>query len=1114
MLSLSIDGLQLTIEDVVAVAKATSQNGERSCSLKLTEASQKAMQRSTDAVQAIVSQAAASSVDNDMQPRGTTAAFPVCYGITTGFGAFRNTIISPTDIAQLQTNILRSHAAGVGKPLSTAAVRAMMLVRANTLATGYSGCRPETVQLLLQMIERNVHPVVPRKGSLGASGDLAPLAHMALVLIGEGRAYVKENNANVMNGKDAMALVGLRPLSHLHAKEGLALTNGTAMMTALGCMAVMEAENCAAVANVAGALSLEALYGTAAALDPRIHTVRPQPHQRETAQQLRSLLAGSDFVRTNLQQEPQDAYSLRCMPQVHGACFSAIANARRIVEIELNSVTDNPLLFFDNQAQVSVVSGGNFHGEPLALTFDNLALAMTEIGNMSERRLNRLTDPASNGGRLPPFLTEHGGLNSGFMLTQYTAAALASENKALCWPASCDSIPTSANVEDHVSNGPISVRQARLVLRNLENILGIEIMAAAQAIDYRRKQLDPHAKLGRGTAPAYTLVRGRIPFLPCDAEMAPHMEAASCLVKSGALRETVQSALDNHPIACLRKSSEQCEETVSIVKLCGAPRGTILQHCKGWQQEAAYRMLLNNLDPSVAEDPDNLVVYGGTGKAARNHQALSAILTALKKLGEDETLLVQSGKPVGVVRSHPDAPRVLIANSNLVPAWANWDYFRDLEAKGLIMYGQMTAGSWIYIGTQGILQGTYETLAELARQHYGGTLEGRLVLTGGLGGMGGAQPLAITMNLGVALCIEVDRNRARRRIDTGYLDRSTEDLEEALAWCKEAMFKKEALSVALVANAADVFPALLKMGVIPDVVTDQTSAHDELNGYIPNRMDYTNALQLRKSDPVAYKRRAVAAMVEHVEAMVGFQQKGSVVFDYGNNIRGQAFKGGYKDAFSFPGFVPAFIRPQFCRGRGPFRWVALSGDPNDITVTDAAVKALFPNDEPLHRWIDHAQKKVQFQGLPCRICWLGMGEREKFGVLINQLVARGEISAPIVIGRDHLDCGSVASPNRETESMKDGSDAIADWPLLNAMINSANGATWVSIHHGGGVGIGNSIHAGQVIVADGTPQAEARLRRVLNSDPFMGVIRHVDAGYEEAVQAAKEHNLNIPLMKS
>lgn len=904
------------------------------------------------------------------------------------------------------------------------------------------------------------------------------------------------------------------------------------MMTALGCLALVEAENCASVANIAGALSLEALHGTAAPFDARVHSVRPHPRQINTAKQLLKLLEGSEFLREDLGEDPQDAYSLRCMPQVHGACADAVANARQVLEIELNSVTDNPLIFFEEDGSPVAISGGNFHGEPLAVAFDHLALAMTELGNISERRLNRLTDEASNNSLLPPFLTEHGGLNSGFMLTQYTSAALASENKALCFPASADSIPTSANVEDHVSNGPVSVRQARRVLRNLENILGIELMAAAQAIEYRRQVVGLGARMGKGTTAAYKLLRSEISFLEEDTEMAPLMAVSAQLVRDGLIRETVQRALECRPDELQRHHAT-------------TPIGTTLT-CKGWQQEAAYRMLLNNLDPDVAEDPDNLIVYGGTGKAARNHEALAAILNALKDLEDNETLLVQSGKPVGVVRSHEDAPRVLIANSNLVPSWATWDYFRDLEAKGLIMYGQMTAGSWIYIGTQGILQGTYETLAEVARQHFGGTLEGKLVLTGGLGGMGGmflhvsdhapkmirllvvvrtrthrlsrlflpgAQPLAVTMNKGVALCIEVDRVRAQRRIETRYLDRLTEDLDEALSWCKVAVAEKFPLSVGLVANTADVFPFLLHCGIIPDVVTDQTSAHDELNGYVPNGMPYSEALQLRSTNPENYKRRSVSAMVEQVRAMVGFQEMGAVVFDYGNNIRGQAEAGGYREAFAFPGFVPAFIRPQFCRGRGPFRWVALSGDPKDIAVTDEAIKKLFPDDKPLHRWISQAQEKVQFQGLPCRICWLGMGEREKFGVLINQLVAEGKISAPIVIGRDHLDCGSVASPNRETESMKDGSDAIADWPLLNAMVNSANGATWVSIHHGGGVGIGKSIHAGQVIVADGTPEAEARLRRVLNSDPFMGVIRHVDAGYDEAKETAVKHKLKIPMWK-
>ena len=1082
MLTVTIDGHHLTIEDVVAVAKADQ------VSLCLSESAKESILRGSLAVQEIVSKGG-----------GKTSSV---YGINTGFGAFRNKHIPESDSQQLQTNLLRSHAAGVGKPLDQDVVRAMMLIRANTLASGYSGCRLETVDLLLKMIERGVHPIVPRQGSLGASGDLAPLAHMSLVIIGEGRAMVKDR---IMSGAEALSLVGLRPREHLEAKEGLALTNGTAMMTAMGCLAVVEAENCANVANIVGALSLEALNGTASALDARIHYARPHPNQVQTARQLREILWGSDFLRINLDEDPQDAYSLRCMPQVHGACADVIDKAREVVTIELNSATDNPLIFVENSGDKNsspvAISGGNFHGEPLALAFDHLSLAMTELGNISERRLNRITDAASNNNILPPFLTEQGGLNSGFMLTQYTSSALASENKALCWPASCDSIPNL--VEDHVSNGPISIRQARRVIQNLENILGIEVLAAAQAVEFRQRELGPEAKLGKGTAAAFSLIRAHIPFLDTDVEMAPLMAKAAELVNSGVLGKTVRRAL-SHTGSIIPVGTNSQDRS---------PAGTMLTHCKGWQQEAAYRMLLNNLDPDVAEDPDNLIVYGGTGKAARNKESLNAILKALQTLEDEETLLVQSGKPVGIVRSHRDAPRVLIANSNLVPAWATWDHFRDLERKGLTMYAQMTAGSWIYIGTQGILQGTYETLAELARQHFKGSLEGKLVLTGGLGGMGGAQPSAITMNRGVALCVEVDRNRAQRRIATNYLDRLTEDLDEAISWCKEATSKKEALSVGLIANAADVFPTLLARSIIPDVVTDQTSAHDELNGYVPNGMSYAEALRLRKSDPENYKKHSLAAIVEQVHAMVGFKEQGAVVFDYGNNIRGQAQKGGYKDAFSFPGFVPAFIRPQFCRGRGPFRWVALSGDPNDITVTDEAVKTLFPNDERLHRWIDQAQKKVKFQGLPARICWLGIGEREKFGVLLNDLVAQKKVSAPIVIGRDHLDSGSVASPNRETESMKDGSDTIADWPLLNAMINAVNGATWVSIHHGGGVGIGNSIHAGQVIVADGTPEAEARLRRVLNSDPFMGIIRHVDAGYEEAEQTAREHNLKIPMWK-
>jgi urocanate hydratase len=534
--------------------------------------------------------------------------------------------------------------------------------------------------------------------------------------------------------------------------------------------------------------------------------------------------------------------------------------------------------------------------------------------------------------------------------------------------------------------------------------------------------------------------------------------------------------------------------------------------CRGWGQEAALRMLMNNLDPEVAENPDELVVYGGTGRAARSWEAFDAIVRELRRLENDETLLVQSGKPVAVFRTHEWAPRVLIANSNLVGKWATWYVFRELERQGLTMYGQMTAGSWIYIGTQGILQGTYETFAELARQHFGGTLRGRLVLTAGLGGMGGAQPLAVTMNEGVVIAIEVDELRARRRLDIGYIDRLTESPDEALSWARDAVADGRPESIALVGNAAEIEPAWAAGGERFDVVTDQTSAHDALAGYVPSEIDLSDALELRQRLPDEYVRRSIRSMADHVRAMLSFKSAGAIVFDYGNNLRAQAFEGGVAEAFSYPGFVPAFVRPLFCEGRGPFRWAALSGDPADIARTDAAILELFPDDVGLRRWITMAQAKVPFQGLPARICWLGYGERARAGLEFNRLVAAGELSAPIVIGRDHLDAGSVASPNRETEAMADGSDAIADWPLLNALVNTAAGATWVSIHHGGGVGIGYSQHAGMVVVADGTDLAAQKLERVLTTDPGMGVARHVDAGYERAAEVARERGVRIPML--
>jgi urocanate hydratase len=542
-----------------------------------------------------------------------------------------------------------------------------------------------------------------------------------------------------------------------------------------------------------------------------------------------------------------------------------------------------------------------------------------------------------------------------------------------------------------------------------------------------------------------------------------------------------------------------------------APRGTTLT-CRGWGQEAALRMLMNNLDPEVAENPDALVVYGGTGRAARSWAAFDAIVRELRALADDETLLVQSGKPVAVFRTHEWAPRVLIANSNLVGKWATWDVFRDLEKRGLTMYGQMTAGSWIYIGTQGILQGTYETFAELARQQFGGMLRGRVVLTAGLGGMGGAQPLAVTMNDGVVIAIEVDEARARRRLEIGYVDRLTESPEEALGWARAAAADGRAESIALVGNAAEIEPAWAKAGEPFDVVTDQTSAHDSLVGYVPAEIGLADADELRRALPEEYVRRSMRSMADHVRAMLAFRATGATVFDYGNNLRAQAFEAGVADAFDYPGFVPAFVRPLFCEGRGPFRWAALSGDPADIARTDAAILELFPDDAGLRRWITMAQAKVPFQGLPARICWLGYGERARAGLEFNRLVASGEVSAPIVIGRDHLDAGSVASPNRETEAMADGSDAIADWPLLNALVNTAAGATWVSIHHGGGVGIGYSQHAGMVVVADGTPLAAQKLERVLTTDPGMGVVRHVDAGYERAIEVARDRGLRIPML--
>ncbi|USL45447.1 urocanate hydratase (plasmid) [Priestia megaterium] len=551
-------------------------------------------------------------------------------------------------------------------------------------------------------------------------------------------------------------------------------------------------------------------------------------------------------------------------------------------------------------------------------------------------------------------------------------------------------------------------------------------------------------------------------------------------------------------------------QSVNLRKYC-APKGIEL-NTKGWVQEAVLRMLMNNLDPQVAEHPEKLVVYGGIGKAARNWDAFDRIVSTLKDLEEDETLLVQSGKPVAVFKTHKDAPRVLLANSNIVPAFANWEKFHELDKKGLMMYGQMTAGSWIYIGSQGIVQGTYETFAECAKQHFNGSLEGTITVTAGLGGMGGAQPLAVTMAGGVVIGIDVDRTRIEKRIETRYCDIVVESLDEAIKIAKEAKKEKKALSIGLVGNAAEVLPQMIKRGFIPDIVTDQTSAHDPLNGYLPIGLTLSEGETLRNQNPEEYVRKSKASMAVHVQAMLDMQKEGAIAFDYGNNIRQVALDEGVKDAFNFPGFVPAYIRPQFCEGKGPFRWVALSGDPEDIYKTDEVILREFSYNTHLCNWIKMAREKIEFQGLPARICWLGYGERARFGKIINEMVASGELSAPIVIGRDHLDAGSVASPNRETEAMRDGSDAVADWPILNALVNTAAGASWVSVHHGGGVGMGYSLHAGMVVVADGTEDAAKRLERVLTTDPGMGVVRHLDAGYELAIQTAKEKGMNIPTL--
>ncbi len=1002
------------------------------------------------------------------------------YGVSTGFGSLATTAIPAERRAELQRALVRSHAAGMGPPVEDEVVRAMVLLRARTLAMGFSGVRPVVVETMLAMLNAGITPRVHEHGSLGASGDLAPLAHVALALIGEGESAAD------------LAAAGIAPIE-LQAKEGLALINGTDGMLGMLCLAVDDLDRLLATLDVTAAMSVEALLGTDRAYAEELMALRPHPGQTTSGANLRRLLAGSEIVASHRTGDPrvQDAYSLRCAPQVHGAARDTVAYARRVAEIELRSAIDNPTVLPDGRVE----SCGHFHGAPVGYACDFLAIAVADVGAIAERRTDRLLDAHRSHG-LPPFLAPDAGVNSGMMIAHYTQAAMVAENRRLAVPAGVDTLPTSAMQEDHVSLGWSAARKARQAIANLTRIVAVELVCAAARGLELRAPLAPApatASCTRGVAR-----RGR--RRPRTRPLARP--------RTGDRRTTRRRRHDPRRRRSTDRSTRM-NPPPSGPRPVRAPRGTELS-CRGWQQEAALRMLMNNLDPDVAERPDDLVVYGGTGRAARSWEAFDAIVATLRDLADDETLLVQSGKPVGVFRTHEWSPRVLIANSNLVPEWGTWDEFRRLESLGLTMYGQMTAGSWIYIGSQGIVQGTYECFAEIARRRFGGSLAGTITLTAGLGGMGGAQPLAITMNGGVAFCVDVDRSRIERRLETRYLDELADSLDDAIDRCRRAQAEGRALSVGLVGNAATVLPQLVELGFPADIVTDQTSAHDPL-AYVPDDLTPRAAVELGRSAPQELIRRARASMAKHCEAMVAFMDRGSEVFDYGNSLRTEAKLGGFERAFDYPGFLPAYIRPLFCEGKGPFRWVALSGDPDDIAVTDRAVLEAFGDDPALARWMALARERIAFQGLPARICWLGYGQRAQLGLVFNELVRSGKVSAPIVIGRDHLDSGSVASPYRETEAMADGSDAIADWPLLNALVNTAAGASWVSIHHGGGVGIGRSIHAGMVCVADGTELADQRLSRVLTSDPGMGVIRHADAGYEIARRTAAERGVRIPM---
>ena len=894
---------------------------------------------------------------------------------------------------------------------------------------------------------------------------------------------------------EALAAAGLEPVE-LVAKEGLALINGTDGMLGMLVMALTDLAVLMRTADIAAAMSVEGQLATDRVFAADLQAIRPHPGQAASAANLVAILADSGVVASHRGPDcnrVQDAYSLRCSPQVHGAARDTLDHCATVAGRELASAVDNPVVLADPDGTGRVESNGNFHGAPVAYVLDFAAIVAADVASISERRTDRFLDKARNHG-LPPFLADDPGVDSGHMIAQYTQAAIVSELKRLANPASVDSIPSSAMQEDHVSMGWSAARKLRRSVDGLTRVIAIEVLTAARALDLRRP-LEPSPATGAVIAPAAFLRRaGPRPRPPPLARDRDHRRAGPV-----GRRARVSSRSDRRP--------EVTNENPRLP--IHAAHGTELT-ARSWQTEAPLRMLMNNLDPENAENPAELVVYGGTGKAARSWEAYDALVRTLTTLADDETMLVQSGKPVGVFRTHEWAPRVLIANSNLVGDWANWEEFRRLEDLGLTMYGQMTAGSWIYIGTQGILQGTFETFAAVADKRFGGTLAGTITLTAGLGGMGGAQPLAVTMNDGVAICVDVDDSRIKRRIEHRYLDVQADSLEHAVELAIEARDARKPLSIGVLGNAAELFPALLEQDAPIDIVTDQTSAHDPLS-YLPVGVSFADWHDDAKRDPEGFTKDAQASMAAHVRAMVEFQDKGAEVFDYGNSIRDEARKGGYDRAFEFPGFVPAYIRPLFCEGKGPFRWAALSGDPADIAATDRAILELFPDNERLHKWITMAGERVAFQGLPARICWLGYGERHLAGLKFNEMVASGELKAPVVIGRDHLDAGSVASPYRETEAMLDGSDAIADWALLNALVNTASGASWVSIHHGGGVGMGRSIHAGQVCVADGTDLAAQKIERVLTNDPGMGVIRHVDAGYERAVEVAEQRGVRIPV---